>query len=126
MRDILERRVDEKYTLKSSYLGTMPFRISFLLKTRLRANHIQLILKRCGNFVHAAILMSAYKYKELSRNKMHISDAGSIVQVKDENRRNTDVFQGLRTQNWAIETSQNAQIISRQFLRLLSFPFRTR
>ena len=47
---------------------------------------------------------------------MHISDAGSIVQVKDENRRNTDVFQGLRTQNWAIETSQNAQIISRQFL----------
>ena len=54
--------------------------------------------------------------KELSRNKMHISDAGSIVQVKDENRRNTDVFQGLRTQNWAIETSQNAQIISRQFL----------
>ena len=54
--------------------------------------------------------------KELSRNKMHISDAGSIVQVKDENRRNTDVFQGLRTKNWAIETSQNAQIISRQFL----------
>ena len=50
---------------------------------------------------------------------MHISDAGSIVQVKDENRRNTDVFQGLRTQNWAIETSQNAQIISRLFFRLL-------
>ena len=52
---------------------------------------------------------------------MHISDAGSIVQVKDENRRNTDVFQGLRTQNWAIETSQNAQIISRQFLNKCAY-----